>query len=256
MNKRNPNVNPKLAYGGRPARRGAGVALLLAVASGTLGSAPAHAETFEKACPDIVACARAVSALTGDKYLFDQEARGRMAATGNLELTQANATVLFTTLLDRNGYTRVPLAKEANTFMIATQRDARDELLPLLKASATLDPEIPDNYDWYQLKYQATHPDAVETIAKIARSFMPANSRVIPADLSGQLLVTASAQELKNVLRLFRDLDKKPTAEMKARWEQRRKEHVSGQQAENRESKRDEKHAEKKRSAAANITTN
>lgn len=68
------------------------------------------------------------------------------------------------------------------------------------------------------LQYQASHPDAVEQIARLARSFMPANARIIPSELGGTLLVTDSAPNLKKLYGIIQQEDQRPTPEMKRRW--------------------------------------
>ena len=52
---------------------------------------------------------------------------------------------------------------------------------------------------------------------------MPANSRIIPVEFSGMLLVTDTAPNLKKMYDLIKDNDVKPTAEMKKRWAEQEK---------------------------------
>jgi hypothetical protein len=73
------------------------------------------------------------------------------------------------------------------------------------------------------LFYRAANPEAVEQIARYSRSFMPANARIIPDQLSGTLLVTDTALNLKKLYTLIRDTDQKPTAAMKKKWEENEK---------------------------------
>jgi hypothetical protein len=39
----------------------------------------------------------------------------------------------------------------------------------------------------------ATHPETVEQIARLTRSFMPASSRIVAAEWSGELMITDTA---------------------------------------------------------------
>ena len=198
------------------------VALLVSVAV----APAAHAVSFAERCPDVATCARVVADLLNQKYLFDADLKGtpgKTLATSNLELTSSNAELLFTTMLHQNGLTRVPLG-EAGTFQILRQRDARDSVLPVLEATQERAPRFPAHWDMVTLKYKATHPEVVEQIALTTRVFMPANARIVPSELSGMLLVTASAMDAKKVYDLIRENDRKPTPEMKKRWAQSRAE--------------------------------
>lgn len=190
--------------------------------SSTLLLSQANAASFTEKCPDIASCAKAVSELLGQKYVFDADVKGKVEATANLELTKENAELLFTNMLNINGFSRVPAGQE-NTFQILRQRDARDQAIPTVTASQQDAPPLPNNWDLYTLKYKATNPDVVENIARTSRSFMPANSRIIPEEVTGTLLVTDTAINLKKLYGIIKDLDKKPTAEMKRRWEENAK---------------------------------
>ena len=186
--------------------------------------AEAFADSFEAKCPDLPACAKAVAELTGQKYVFDGDLKGRSYATPNVELTKENAELLLTTALDRGGFARVPLGVP-NTYMIARQRDARDLAIPLVSSDASTPPVLPETWDLLTLKYKATNPDGVEQIARSARSFMPANSRIVANELGGLLWVTDTAPNLKKIYELIRSSDIKPSAEMKKRWEERDKQY-------------------------------
>lgn len=198
-------------------------ALPIVVVSALLCSLAADAsDKFAEKCPDVPTCAKSVAALLGQKYLSDGDLKGKIDTAGDLELTQTNAENLFTQALHLNGYTRVPTG-ESRTYVILRQRDARDSNLPVVEADARNEPRIPRTWDLMTLKYKAANPEAVEAIAKLTRSFLPANARIAPAELSGRLIVTAAAMDLARIYELIRENDQKPTAEMKRRWADREK---------------------------------
>jgi hypothetical protein len=202
----------------------ASVALLIAVLS-----CSAHAaDSFGQHCLDLAPCAKFVGELLGQRYLFDSELHGKVQITGGLEPTPSNAEILFTALLHQNGFTRVPVGGEAGTFQILRERDARDSVLPVIAATQEQGPRLPAPWDMMTLKYKASNPDAVEEIARTVRGFMPASSRVVSAELSSTLWVTASAPDLKKIYELIRENDQKPTPEMKKRWAERAREHAAG----------------------------
>ena len=183
---------------------------------------PAHAATFKEKCPDIPTCANAVAALTGDKYVFDGDVKGTMQATDNVMLDPSNADLLFTNALNANGFARVPLA-EPRTFQIMRLRDARDSALPLIDASKTQSPRLPKTWDLVTMRYKATAGgEIVEHLARTSRSFMPANSRMIPDEASGTLIVTDSAANLMKLYTIIQGMDVAPSAELKKKWKEER----------------------------------
>ena len=194
--------------------------------------ATAASNSFAARCAEIDKCIKAVSEITNDKYVFSTEVKGTVAASDNLELTKENATFLLTKALNLNGFTRAPLG-EPNTYEVVRQRDARDTLLPKVTADVNNAPDLPNTWDWYHLTYKAKYPDAVESMARTARSFMPATARIIPVELSGQLMMTAAAPDIKNVYEMIRHMDQKPSKEILEKWKQRERERAQERKNEN-----------------------
>lgn len=180
------------------------------------GAQPIRAILFAEKCSEIVSCAAVVSEMTGQKYLFDQDIQGGASASANLEMTRENAELLFTALLNINGFMRQPL-DEPNTYLIVRQRDGRDGPIPILEASVATAPVFLNTWDFATLKYKATNPESVEDLARLLRSFMPANSRIIPSDLGGFVYVTAGMPDLKRIYEMLKTHDQrlKPSAVMK-----------------------------------------
>ncbi len=181
-------------------------ALVMGIGVGIAPASQAFAETFSKACADLPACVKAVSELTGDRYIYDKDLKGGVDGSPNVELTKESASRLLSLALDLNGFTRVPVGDKE--FRIQRQRDARDTLLPVFEGSETAEPAWPDNFDAGSLHYVLKHPESAEEIARTLRSFMPANSRIIPSVLSGSELITASTPEMKNAFHYLRMLDR------------------------------------------------
>ncbi len=189
---------------------------LLVLISGT-----ASAANFTEKCPDLSACAKAVSELTGQKYIFESTLKENMVATKNLDFTAENAEILFTYALNASGYSRMKLTD--GTFSILRQRDARDQAIPYVKCDNHTAPVLPDTWDLYTMKYQATNAEIVEHVARNSRSFMPANSRIIPDVLTGSVLITDTAPNLKKLYTIIREMDVKVTPAIKAHWEKQEK---------------------------------
>lgn len=193
--------------------------LVSVLSSVSLGSAVAA--PFHKECPDIPTCAKAVSRLTGQSYIFDADVKGKIFATDSLELTAENAEALFTKALDFANFARVPVFQSGkNVYQIMRQRDARDSALPIVTADSKTAPALPDTWDLMTMSYQAANPEGVEHLARSARSFMPANSRIIPMETSGKLLITDSSANLRKIYEILRTNDVKISAELLQEWKE------------------------------------
>ena len=76
--------------------------------------------------------------------------------------------------------------------MIQRTRDARDAALPVYEAA-----EVPDSSRHVTAYRDLKYADA-EVVARMMRSFMPANSRIIPATQS-QILMTDTASNIRKL---------------------------------------------------------
>lgn len=192
----------------------------------TLGfTSVARAEKFSTACPDLSTCAKNVGALIGQNYVFTPDIKGTLSATESLELTKENAEVLFTKLLEANGYTRIPIGGSGNqnTYQILRMRDARDSAIPSYSASKAEAPELPSHWDLVTMRYKVQSPEIVDELARTLRSFLPAYARIIPVSLGGYVLVTCSAQDAMKVYQLLKDNDVKPSPDLLKELKERRK---------------------------------
>ena len=185
-----------------------------------LGAVVAEARTFAEACPDMVTCVKSTSEVTGQKYLFDAELKGSAQATANLEFTAENADLLLTKALDLNNLARVPLANP-KTYVIVRQRDARDSALPIFRGDREHAPALPDTWDLVTFEYHTAHSEVTDNMARNLRSFMPANSRIIPYEQGHVVFVTDTAANMRKVYDLLRAIDVEVTPEMRKRQAER-----------------------------------
>ncbi len=183
---------------------------------------PVRADAFADRCPDIPACAKVVGDLLGQKYIFDSDVKGKVVTAGAVELNKDTAELLFTHMLHLNGYSRVPMGAPL-TFQILKEREARDTSVPSYSGDAKSPPQLPNTWDTVNLKYKATNPESVDAIAATVRNFLPSGARVVPAELSGMLIVTAPAPDAKKAYELIVENDQKPSAALKKRWEEQDK---------------------------------
>ena len=176
------------------------------------------AENFSTQCPDIQTCVKAVSELTGDKYIFDAESiKGKGNATANLELNRENAVNLFSNLLHMNGYSRVPTG-EPDTFRIMRENDAKGTAVPSFTSTLTQPPKLPNNWDIVRLEYKMTHPEGVRHLENVMRTYAPMGARIYGDELNGTILISASALELKGLYPMLQSNDQKVSAEVLKRW--------------------------------------
>lgn len=180
--------------------------LLIPAAAIALTPTHAFSDTFNEKCSSLASCAQATGKLLGQNYLFDPQLKGTIKVSPNITLTRENAELLFTSLLQANNLSRIPV-NDQGLYMIASQRDARDAAIPLVLSSAERPPELPLNHDLITLRYEAKNPGLVDHFARTSRSFMPANSRIIPDQASGSLLITDTALNLRKLYPIIRTQD-------------------------------------------------
>ena len=181
----------------------------------------ANAKTFSSACPDIVACIKSVSALTGEQYLIDVselKLAQKAEILPDVELTAENANLFLTSLLHSAALSRVPNGNK--TFLIQRENDAKGGPVPSYHASLTETPQIPDNWDISTLRYKATHPESVKQMENIVRTYQSMGARIYGVEHSGYLIVTDTAKSLKTALTLARENDVAISPALQKRWDE------------------------------------
>ncbi|MCM2279011.1 MAG: hypothetical protein NDJ89_13125 [Oligoflexia bacterium] len=128
------------------------------------------------------------------------------------EMTRERAKALALTSLYLSGYTWIQ-DTSTDLHRVVRQRDARDQEIPVISASAPL-PDS-DLLVTYILPVRHSPP---EFIARNMRSFMPAASRIIPDDLNGAVLITDSAHNITKLKKLVERLDTPEAAKQAVKW--------------------------------------
>lgn len=147
---------------------------------------------------DIMDIAKTLGRLTGKNFILDKDVKGRITIVSNSPITVGDAWRAFLTALDVNGFALIP---SGSFYRIARQRDARDKQLK------TYVGEFSPNTDAlitrvFRLKYI----DA-EEVARTFRSFMPANSRIIPHDQTNTVIVTDTGSNIAKLNQMLEILD-------------------------------------------------
>jgi type II secretory pathway component GspD/PulD (secretin) len=130
--------------------------------------------------------------------------------TGPLSPERAQAVVL--TALNLAGDTWIHDSR-TGFYRVLRQRDARDLELPAISDEKRL----PDNDLMvnYVMRLGRTPP---EYVARNIRSFMPANSRIIPDEMTRSLMITDSARNIAKLRKLVEKLDTPQAAQQARIW--------------------------------------
>ena len=147
---------------------------------------------------DIMDIAKTLGKLVGKNFILDKDVKGRVTIISNSPITCGDAWKAFLTALDINGYALIPSGKYIR---IARQRDARDKQL------RTYSGDYSPNTDAlitrvFPLKYLSA-----DEVARNFRSFMPANSRIIPYDQTNTVIVTDTGSNINKLAKLLEILD-------------------------------------------------
>lgn len=147
---------------------------------------------------DILDIAKALGKLTGKNFILDKDVKGRITIISNSPVTVRDAWRAFLTSLDMNGFALIPSGK---FIRIARQRDARDKQLKTYTGGFSPDSDALITR-LFALKYLSA-----EEVARNFRSFMPANSRIIPYEQTNTVIVTDTGSNIAKLSKLLEILD-------------------------------------------------
>ncbi|MCO4792742.1 MAG: hypothetical protein KC493_03460 [Bacteriovoracaceae bacterium] len=184
--------------------------LLLILAAG--GSSLGFSAEKKERCADLKKCIEKVSKLTGKVYLHGSKLKGRIKTSKNLVLTKENADRHLSRILYLNGYTRIPMSHE-DGFMIISARDVRYSPTPQVIARKNQAPDLPDNFDYFQMVYYPKDADAIlmKDFTRSVRPFLSRYGRVISMKYSGPMIVQDTAENLKRLYKMLKVYDRKLT---------------------------------------------
>ncbi len=147
---------------------------------------------------DIMDIAKTLGKLAGKNFILDKDVKGRITIISNSPVTVGDAWKAFLTALDINGFALIPSGKYIR---IARQRDARDKQLKTYTGDYSPDTDALITR-LFPLKYLSA-----EEVARNFRSFMPANSRIIPYEQTNTVIVTDTGSNIAKLQRLLEILD-------------------------------------------------
>lgn len=147
---------------------------------------------------DIMDIAKTLGKLTGKNFILDKDVKGKITIISNSPITVGDAWKAFLTSLDINGFALIPSGKYIR---IARQRDARDKQLKTFTGDYSPDTDALITRV-FPLKYLSA-----DEVARNFRSFMPANSRIIPYDQTNTVIVTDTGSNIQKLQKLLEILD-------------------------------------------------
>ena len=147
---------------------------------------------------DIMDIAKTLGRLTGKNFILDKDVKGRITIISNSPITVGDAWRAFLTALDINGFALIPSGKYIR---IARQRDARDKQLKTYTGDFS-----PDTDALITRVFPLRYINA-EEVARTFRSFMPANSRIIPYEQTNTVIVTDTGSNIAKLNKMLELLD-------------------------------------------------
>ena len=147
---------------------------------------------------DILDIAKTLGKLTGKNFILDKDVKGRITIISNSPITVGDAWKAFLTALDINGFALIPSGRYIR---IARQRDARDKQLKTYTGDFSPDTDALITRV-FPLKYIQA-----EEVARTFRSFMPANSRIIPYEQTNTVIVTDTGSNISKLAKMLEILD-------------------------------------------------
>ncbi|MGK5085132.1 type II secretion system secretin GspD [Bdellovibrionota bacterium FG-1] len=147
---------------------------------------------------DIMDIAKTLGKLTGKNFIIDKDVKGRITIISNGPITVGDAWKAFLTALDMNSFALIPSGKYIR---IARQRDARDKQLRTYTGDSS-----PDTDALITRVFPLKYINA-EEVARTFRSFMPANSRIIPYEQTNTVIVTDTGSNIAKLNKMLELLD-------------------------------------------------
>ncbi len=147
---------------------------------------------------DILDIAKTLGKLTGKNFILDKDVKGRISIISNSPITVGEAWKVFLTALDMNQLAIIPSGKYLR---IARQRDARDKQLPTFSGDSS------PNSDALITRIFSLKYISAEEVSRTFRTFMPANSRIIPYDQTNTVIVTDTGSDILKVAKMLELLD-------------------------------------------------
>jgi hypothetical protein len=173
-------------------------------------------------CPDLNSCLENISKMTNKKYIFAEKIKGSIETSSNYQLTNENADVFLSHILQLNGYSRVP-TEDKDTFLIVSSRDIRYYALNSYTADKIKTPTFPMTSDYSQLFYSFKNSSYGQPrfVANSLRPFMSRYARII--EMKNSVVIHELNTHMAMALEFARMNDRELTKEEIKKYEENEK---------------------------------
>lgn len=176
------------------------------------------AEAKNHSCNEVKDCIELVSVLTGDKYLIDKSVKGKISFSKNYKITKENANEFISYALHSTGYTRISVKN--GLWSVINARDIRYSAPPHFDVGKE---SIPDTYDYLSATLKLKNPHLAPEVSRNFRPFMSRYGRIIDIKTPGIIIINDTGKNINRLIKYVKQLDKEPTKEEQARFQQKRK---------------------------------
>ncbi len=170
----------------------------------------------KKTCSDIASCLELSSRITGTKYIYGKDIKGKINFSKNFVINKTNVDRTISQVLYTNGYTRIPSGE--NTFQIISARDIRYTPVPTFEIFKD---KIPENHDYFMANYKLKNPYIVNEIVRNFRPFMSRYGRILDVKKPGMIIITDTGKNINRLAKLITFLDKDLNDDEKEQYEER-----------------------------------
>ncbi|KIH75837.1 general secretion pathway protein D [Geoalkalibacter ferrihydriticus] len=149
---------------------------------------------------DLTDLIQTMSELTGRNFIFDETVRGKITIISPRRMSLDEAYRVFLSVLNVKGYTVVP---SGSVYKIVPLRDAKENTLPTILPS-----QVGARGDQFVTQLiPLQHVDAAEIATTVLTPLVPKTSSVIPYPPTNTLIVTDTAENIKRLMIIIRQLD-------------------------------------------------
>jgi Mor family transcriptional regulator len=144
------------------------------------------------------------SYVTGHEYYTTENLDIKISIV-NLDINRENADAIISSLLHQNNLIRVK--DEGKLYKIVSSKDLKYSVVPSVKASKKIKPELPKTHDYYLLKYSVADVEGVQDLKKVINPYLSEYGKVVSANNSGEIIIKDNAKNLAKIYRVLKDAE-------------------------------------------------
>ncbi|MGZ3684765.1 MAG: hypothetical protein ACXVCI_12985, partial [Bdellovibrionota bacterium] len=166
-------------------------------------------------CADIKSCAKLMYDLKGQRYIWDAKMdEHKFVSSPDVEMTKDTADQVFTALLDQLELARVPVG-DGKTYRVIPSRLRREQQMPVVEATFDKAPELPNTWDWVEMRYSVKAPEIVKFLESEYKPNVPREARLQSDENSGVVIVAAPAPVVRQMYETIQGADRPLSAALR-----------------------------------------